>query len=83
MSVRVEGPVIFLEGQCHVEQAEQLLQRLQEDPDRRIDLSACRHLHTAVVQVLLSHGARVSGDPVDPFLRQFVAPCFQRSESPT
>lgn len=83
MSVRVEGPVIFLEDQCHVEQAEQLLQRLQEDPYRRVDLSGCRHLHSAVVQVLLSHGARVSGDPVDPFLRQFVAPCLQPLESST
>jgi len=81
MSVRVEGQVIFLEGQCHVEQAEQLLVQLHEDPTRSVDLSGCRHLHSALAQVLLSHAVRVSGEPADPFLRQFVAPCFQPSES--
>ena len=83
MSVRVDGSVIFLEDQCHVEQAELLLLRLLEDPTRRVDVTRCRHLHSAVVQVLLSHAARVSGEPADPFLSQFVAPCFQPSESST
>lgn len=80
MSVRVEGQVIFLEDQCHVEQAEQLFLRLQEAPDRTIDLSGCRHLHSAVAQVLLSFGARVSGEPADEFLRRYVAPNFSHSE---
>ncbi|HEX7948277.1 hypothetical protein [Roseateles sp.] len=83
MSVRLEGDVIFLEGQCHVEQAEQLLLRLQEDPSRRVELSGCRHLHSAVAQVLLSHPVQVCGDPADPFLRQFVAPCFATPEIST
>ena len=83
MSVRVEGSVIFLEGDCHVEQAEQLLLRLHEEPTRSVDLSGCRQLHGAVAQVLLSHAPRVSGDSADPFLRQFVAPNFQPSESTT
>lgn len=83
MSIRVEGQVIYLEDQCHVDQAEQLLQRLHEDPTRSVDLSGCRHLHSALAQVLLSHAVRVSGEPADTFLRQFVAPNFQLTESST
>lgn len=83
MTVRVDGQVIFLEDDCHVDQAELLLLRLQEDPARSVDLSRCRHLHSALAQVLLSHGVRVSGEPPDTFLRQFVAPNFQSAENST
>jgi hypothetical protein len=77
MSVRIDGDVIRLEGACHVEQAEVLLQALLAVPERTVDVAGCRHLHGAVVQVLLSFATRVSGDPADAFLRQFVAPNFQ------
>jgi len=83
MSVRVEGGVIFLEGQCHVEEAEQLLQHLQENPTRSVDLSDCRHLHGALAQTLLSHAVRVTGESPDTFLRQFVVPNLQPSGSST
>lgn len=82
MSVRVAGRVIFLEGDCHVEDAERLLLRLQEDPTRTVDLSECRQLHSALAQVLLSHAVRVSGEPSDVFLRHFVAPNFQLPKDP-
>lgn len=83
MSLRIDGPVIFLEGECHVEQAEQLLQQLHKDPARSVDLSRCRQMHSALAQVLLSHAVRVSGEPPDTFLRQFVAPNFQPLDSST
>lgn len=77
MSVRVDGAVILLEGHCHVEEAEALLQRLHEDPARSVDLSGCRHLHGALAQILLSHTVVVFGESPDTFLRRFVAPNFQ------
>jgi len=80
MTVRIEGQVVFLEGDCHVEQAETLLQALRAAPGRTVDLSGCRHLHGALAQVLLSLRPRVSGDPPDIFLRRFVAPNFQPAE---
>lgn len=76
MTMRLDGEVIRLEGDCHVEQAEQLVVWLQQAPGRSVDISACRHLHSAVVQVLLSFAPRVAGTPSDPFLREFVAPNF-------
>lgn len=76
MSVRLDGDVIRLEGDCHVEQAEALVRLLQEDRERQVDLSACRQLHSALAQVLLAFGSAVGGNPDDPFLRELVLPNF-------
>lgn len=61
MTVRHESGVIYLEGDCGVEEAEPLLQALAESPDTVVDWSACGRLHTAVVQLILSTGVPVQG----------------------
>lgn len=76
MTVRLDGDVIRLEGDCHVEQAEALVQLLQEHHGRPVDLAACRHLHGAVLQVLLAFDVTLRGAPEDPFLRDQVLPNF-------
>lgn len=76
MTVRLDGDVIHLEDDCHVEQAEQLLGLLQDAAGRSVDLTTCRQLHSAVVQVLLSFAPPIVGRPSDPFLRDFIAPNF-------
>ncbi len=76
MTVRLDGEVIHLEGDCHVEQAEQLLLHLEAGPTRTVHFGLCRHLHGAVAQVLLVYKPRVTGRPADPFLRDLVAPNF-------
>ena len=43
----------------------------------RVDLGTCTHLHTAVLQVLLAAHVQVTVPPVDPFLRDWVAPLLQ------
>lgn len=42
-----------LEGHCGVEEAESLHAWMLEQTAPEVDLSACEHLHTAVLQVLL------------------------------
>jgi hypothetical protein len=74
MTVRRDGEIIRLEGDCGVEDAETLVALLQGDETPTVDLGQCRHAHTAVVQALLSHGAQVSGAPDEPFMRDFVLP---------
>lgn len=81
MSVRLDGEVIRLEGDCHVEQAEALVRLLQEDRKRQVDLGACRQLHSALAQVLLAFGAEVFGHPEDPFLRELVLPNFSAPQT--
>lgn len=77
MSVRLDGTVIRLEGDCHVEQAETLVRLLQEGPARTVDIGQCRQLHSALAQALLAFGAPVHGEAEDPFLRDLIQPNFQ------
>ena len=77
MTVRLDGDVIRLEGDCHVEQAEHLVQLLEATPGRTVDIALCRHLHAALAQVLLVFRPSVTGRPADPFLRDLIAPNFQ------
>jgi hypothetical protein len=79
MTVRLDGDIIRLEDDCHVEQAESLVVLAQEDPARRVDLSQCRHLHGAVAQVLIAFALPVVGAPADAFLREHLLPSLART----
>lgn len=79
MSVRADGPRLRLEGDCHVEDAETLVQLLHAMPDAAADLSDCRFLHAAVFQVLLSFRVPLAAEPDDEALRAQVTPSLRRS----
>ncbi|MFH5923011.1 hypothetical protein [Roseomonas xinghualingensis] len=74
MSVRLEGSVIRLEGECRAEDAEPLLSLLQEEAGRVVDLTSAVRLHTAVIQVLLALRPPLAGPAGDPFLARWLAP---------
>jgi hypothetical protein len=48
-----------------VDDADALLEWLQQNPTLRVDLSACTHLHPANLQVLMAAGPGVSAWPTD------------------
>jgi len=48
-----------------VQEAEGLLEWLQENPAARADLSACTHLHPANLQVLMAAQTAVGAWPAD------------------
>ena len=77
MSVRTEGPVIYLEKVCGVEEAETLSALLDEPGDWQVDLSGAAHLHGAVVQALLALKPKLRGAaPEDPFIKDFLHPAL-------
>ncbi len=76
MSVRLDGNVIIMEGQCRVEDAEPLLGWLQADRGRIVDLAGAEHLHAAVLQVLMALRPTVRGTPEDDFLRDWITPAL-------
>lgn len=78
MSVRLDGDVIRLEGDCHVEDAEALLRLVQEGAGPA-SLAGCTHLHGALLQVLLAFRTRITEWPNDAFLRDHVAPGLGRA----
>lgn len=82
MTVRREGATIHLEGACPVEEAETLTTLLDAGGAWTVDLSACREMHTALVQVLLRYRPAVLGEPADPFLSRLVLPALTRAGPP-
>jgi hypothetical protein len=80
MTVRLDGEVIRLEGECRLEEAESLVALLCEGSARTVDLSTCQGLHGAVLQVLLKFIPPVIGEPQDAFLRKFVAPGLRQTD---
>lgn len=74
MSVRQEGGVVFLEGDCPVEDAEPLLAALLGGGPPVVDWSGCASLHTAVLQVLLAVRPELRGSPGEAFLQKWVRP---------
>jgi hypothetical protein len=79
MTVRADGSRIRLEGDCRVEDAEALLQLLHATPEAVADLSDCRRLHAAVLQVLLSFRVPLAAEPKDEALRAHVTPSLRLS----
>lgn len=57
-----------------VDEAEGLLQWLQQNPSARIDLTTCVHLHPANLQVLMAAQPRVAVWPQDESLRSWLEP---------
>jgi len=72
MSVRTDGDTIFLEGECGVEDAEPLAAALETGAFAQVDVSLCRHLHSAVVQALVAFRSDLAGVPTEGFLTRFV-----------
>jgi hypothetical protein len=73
MTIRMGADgVILLEGDCLLEEAEELLRHLLVDPRPAVDWRACTAAHTAVIQVLLAARPVLRGPPEGEFLRMFV-----------
>lgn len=74
MSARIDGDRIVLSGVVSIEEAESIRDLLACHPHAGVDLSACEHLHTAALQVLLAARRSVVSPPADAFLATFILP---------
>lgn len=79
MTVRRDGDIIRLEGECRIEDAEPLVALLDGHPGLGVDLAACRLMHAAVLQALLFYGPAIVGEPAEPFLRTCILPNLLKS----
>lgn len=65
----VYGKTTFrFEGIIGVEEAEMLLEKLQEHPKVKLNLLNCQHLHTAILQLLILSKPTISVLPSDNLL---------------
>ena len=74
MSVKLIDDRIVLAGDCPVEDAENLLRLIQENPERTIDINDLGRIHMAVMQVMLAARAPVTGVPENAFVREWMLP---------
>jgi ribosome maturation factor RimP len=74
VTVALADGKVQLRGDCLVEDAEMLLQLLQENPAGAIDIKDCGRLHMAVVQVMLAARRPVLGVPGKVFVREWLLP---------
>lgn len=77
MTVRCDGDVIRLEGECPVEEAEALAALLEGSVVWAVDVSHCRLAHSAVIQALLRFRPMIQGAPEGSFLREMVVPALK------
>jgi hypothetical protein len=72
MPIEFKKQGVVLRGAVTVEEAEGLLEFLQKKPAAKADLSACSHLHTANLQVLMAAKTKVASWPDDLDLRAWL-----------
>lgn len=81
MSIMARDGVIHFEGRCGIEEAEALLGHLSA-PGVRVDLGACEHLHTALLQALMASRVPVQGKPCG-FVADWVLPLLSKAGAPS
>jgi len=72
VALNASGTVV-MSGKCSVEDAETLLQLLQQFPSASLDWTDCTELHTAVLQVILAGRPVVMGTCGDPFIAEWLS----------
>lgn len=73
-----ESVLLLLEGVVSAEETDEVVGYLKGTPGIRLDLSACEHLHTAVLQAIVVLRPDIAALPADPFWQW----CFPGSDEP-
>jgi len=81
MTIRLDDRAIHLEGDCHVEDAEPLLDLLQDKPGGTVDISALGSIHTAVLQLLLVFRPRIVGSNGNGFFESWITPLLVTADN--
>ena len=74
MAIRYTDQTVVMDGVCTIEEVDGLISFLERTPGATVSLQSCEHVHTAIVQVLISHKVKLQGEVYSPFLWKWVAP---------
>lgn len=77
MPIEYKKNQVIFRDIASVDEAEGLLEWLQNKPAARVDLAACTHLHPANLQVLMAAKSRISVWPNDANLRSWLETALQ------
>jgi hypothetical protein len=76
MPMTFQNERIVLQGVVAVEEAEKLLEVLHQHPLDAVDASACTHLHTANLQILMAARPKICAWPIQAQLRTWLESIF-------
>jgi hypothetical protein len=74
MPIRYTKTTAHLEGECTVEEALDLAEWLRAPSRKKVDLSACTHVHASVLQCLIALAPTVAAPFGDALLAQRLQP---------
>jgi len=77
MSIEYKKNQALFRDIASVEEAEGLLEWLQNRPAAKVDLGTCTHLHPANLQVLMAAKSRIAVWPKDTNLRAWLEPALK------
>jgi hypothetical protein len=63
MSIELKKNVAVFSDYCTVEEADVLFEWLLKNPKGVVNLAACVHIHTAILQVLIFTKVKISSNP--------------------
>jgi hypothetical protein len=81
MALELKRTIASFTGSCGAEEAAELHEWLSARRAPKADLSACTHLHSALLQLLLAGRVPISKPPKDPFLARWVAPLLPEAKA--
>lgn len=80
MAIEYENDVARFSGTVSVEEAETLLQWMQQHPKSVADFSACTHIHAAALQVLMAAQISVTAWPNDEHFKNWLTAALGNQE---
>jgi hypothetical protein len=80
MPIEFKKNRVLFRDEASVEEAEGLLEWLQTRPTAKVDLSACSHMHTANLQVLMTARASIASWPKSAELRAWLEPALKSAK---
>lgn len=65
MTIKYTNDLAIFEGACRLNEAEPLYEWLKQNPNGKLDLTDCTHIHTAIMQIILLAKPLIVAGPAD------------------
>ncbi|MBF0613099.1 MAG: hypothetical protein HQL55_18420 [Magnetococcales bacterium] len=82
MAIDYQDNQAIMSDVCTVEEADGFLAWLRDHPQAEVDMAACTHIHTAILQVVMALSPKIVAFPEQVFLSRVMQSLGQFSSPP-